>query len=509
MKRSWLVLVGIAGGAWILFGPIEGSPPLWWDEGWTLSVARHWVETGHYGLLSVGQPAPSTMAAHFPVVLSVAAGFQVFGVGVWQGRLVMVMFTVLATGLLVYLAARLYGAMVGIAAGALILLFPSYWEIHPLMLGRQVLGEMPMLAFLLAGYLCFLLTERSPMLFLPLAGLCWGIGLSCKQQALPFWLCSMVVPLGFAMLRRQWPLMVRLAVGLGVGLLMQQGIEAGRQWLLEGHTTIGPPVVGLLEASATVLRWDVRLSVMEFSAKYLLPAAAAFGYWILKESVHLRRREALTVSATIRLMLLVLGAGWLGWFALCSVGWPRYAFPPAFVAVPFLAAMLADLTDDFQWRRLALNALAPFRPGGRHQRGARSLVGILLLVVVATVSGKAVVNLSRSERDVSVQEVAAYVNRHAGSRALVESYDSELFFFLSRPYHYPPPQVNVEFIRRIWHNESIPYSYDPGLVKADYLVLGPFSRWSGLYDSLVASGEYRRLSSTGRYDLYERIGRSG
>ena len=25
---------------------LESAPPLWWDEGWTLSVARNWTEQG-------------------------------------------------------------------------------------------------------------------------------------------------------------------------------------------------------------------------------------------------------------------------------------------------------------------------------------------------------------------------------------------------------------------------------------------------------------------------------
>ena len=59
---------------------LEVTPPLWWEEGWTLCVARQWVETGHYGCLLNGQPAPPILAGHFPVVASIAAGFRLFGV---------------------------------------------------------------------------------------------------------------------------------------------------------------------------------------------------------------------------------------------------------------------------------------------------------------------------------------------------------------------------------------------------------------------------------------------
>ena len=51
---------------------LEIVPPLFWDEGWTLSVARNWVELGHYGRLSLGEKAPHGLQAAYPVTLSVA-----------------------------------------------------------------------------------------------------------------------------------------------------------------------------------------------------------------------------------------------------------------------------------------------------------------------------------------------------------------------------------------------------------------------------------------------------
>ena len=98
---------------------LEMTPPLWWDEGWTLCVARQWVETGHYGCLLEGQPAPPILAGHFPVVASVTAGFHLFGVGVWQARLVELFYTFGALGFLYFLTARLYSHDVALGTLAL------------------------------------------------------------------------------------------------------------------------------------------------------------------------------------------------------------------------------------------------------------------------------------------------------------------------------------------------------------------------------------------------------
>src|SRR4030095_7239162 len=72
---------------------LESAPPLWWDEGWTLSVARNWVEQGHYGQLQAGVPAAPALSAATPVVAPIALSFRLLGIGLWQGRLVGVVFT--------------------------------------------------------------------------------------------------------------------------------------------------------------------------------------------------------------------------------------------------------------------------------------------------------------------------------------------------------------------------------------------------------------------------------
>ncbi|HPV82037.1 MAG TPA: hypothetical protein PK866_02890, partial [Nitrospira sp.] len=158
---SWGTDLVVAAGLFLMvFGSglihIESFPPLFFDEGWTVCVARTWVETGHHGCLLRGAPAPPSLSAHFPVVAAVAASFALLGVGVWQTRVVGLLYTFGALLLLYAVTRRLYGRTVSIAALALVILVPLKWSIHPLYLGRQVLGEMPLLCFLLAGFLCFL-----------------------------------------------------------------------------------------------------------------------------------------------------------------------------------------------------------------------------------------------------------------------------------------------------------------------------------------------------------------
>jgi hypothetical protein len=63
-----------------LFFRLGSSPALLWDEGWTVSVARNWVELGHYGRLSLGKTTLPGLEASFPVTGAVALAFKYLSV---------------------------------------------------------------------------------------------------------------------------------------------------------------------------------------------------------------------------------------------------------------------------------------------------------------------------------------------------------------------------------------------------------------------------------------------
>src|SRR5687768_13898703 len=148
---------------------LETTPPLWWDEGWTLSVARNWVELGHYGRLLDGQPAPRGLEAGFPVTANIALSFSLFGVGIYEARLVAVIFTLAALRSLYALTRRFYNRSIAIGTLGVLIFMCGHVDINPLIAGRQVLGEIPSIFFLLAGYLAFLQAYNRPFVAMPLA----------------------------------------------------------------------------------------------------------------------------------------------------------------------------------------------------------------------------------------------------------------------------------------------------------------------------------------------------
>ena len=181
---------------------LDHLPPPWWDEGWTLNVARNWIELDHYGHLTEGQPRAPGLNAAFPVVAPVALSFRLFGIGVWQGRLPSVLYLLGSLALIFFLADRLYKRTIAIGALFVLMFVSGPAVFHPLTLGRMVMGDFPMLFYLLAGYSIFYLSLKKSGWLILLASLFWGISIETKAQTLPFWLCSLLVPLGLCLLKR-------------------------------------------------------------------------------------------------------------------------------------------------------------------------------------------------------------------------------------------------------------------------------------------------------------------
>src|SRR5258706_4375836 len=182
---------------------LDRAPAMLWDEGWTVLVARNWVELGHYGKLSLGEKAPAGLQAAFPVTGFVALAFKCLGIGLIQARLVITVYLLGTLALLFYLACRFYDRRVAVGTLLVLLLCLGNRFMHPLIMGRQVFGELPALFFLTAGYaFLFLGGERSRFFFVGLIFFL-GLGVNTKAQVLPFFFSSFSPPLILAMVRRR------------------------------------------------------------------------------------------------------------------------------------------------------------------------------------------------------------------------------------------------------------------------------------------------------------------
>jgi len=483
---------------------LDRWPSLWWDEGWTMSVARNWIEFGHYGQMNAGQPAPPGLSAAFPVVMPLALSFKLFGVGTWQARLPGVLFLLAALGLLYYLGLQLYNQRVALAVLLVLLLMSGIGQLHPLPVGRAVLGEMPMLFYLLAGWTCLLgaLTGRT-WLLLP-AMLMWGLGIDAKSQALPFWLASLVLPLVLAIWKGWIRETLLLIAGMGGGWLAGWSLLSFHRLLVETTAASGGVVGGLYSTTAVVLDAGIRQNALRVVLTLGLPLlvgiiAAAWGSYRSARQVGPADPEMI-----LRLILLGFCASWLAWYLLLSIAWDRYLFPAMFVGGLFIAALLDDLTGGFDWRGAVRHASRLILERDIYADGLRAWLAIILVAVTLPLTVAIMTLAILHHQATAVKQTAAYLNSHVPGDALVETYESELFHLLDVRYHYPPDSVHVQIARRRMFDPDAVSAYNPLDVDPDYLVVGGYSRDSGLYDPLIESGEFTLVQTYPGYEIYAR-----
>jgi 4-amino-4-deoxy-L-arabinose transferase-like glycosyltransferase len=484
---------------------LENAPPLWWDEGWTLSVARNWVERGHYGRLLLGEPVSAHLSASFPVVAPIALSFRLLGVGVWQGRLPGVVFALAALAFAFTLAQQLYSRSVALGTLGVLLLMPIADRLHPVLMGRQVFGELPSIFYLLAGYsLFFLALERSAWWILA-AGVFWGIALKAKAQVAPFWLASMALPLGFALLKRRWRPALLLSVGLfagwsaGVGVTNLQGI------ILAGHTLSGEPLNGLYQVTAWVPDLNVRAKALMQAITFALPALLGIGYAAWGSLRWLRKDLDISNTVILRLALLGLAGSWMGWYLFLGMWWLRYLFPPVFFGGIFGAAFLYELTGHFDWRQTFRNARDMLFEHRLNRRTGGAFLAMVLIAytVPLTVAMLFVYFIPRGEQPAA--QVAGFLETHTQLGVVIETYDSELLFLSHRRIHYPPDRVSVQLQRRRELQPDLYIDYDPLAADPDYLVIGPFSSMWGLYDPVLGTGQFRLVFEVPNYQVYQRV----
>jgi 4-amino-4-deoxy-L-arabinose transferase-like glycosyltransferase len=497
---------------------LDHVPAVWWDEGWTMSVAKNWVERGHYGQLQNGEPSSPALTAAFPTVASVALSFKLLGVGVWQGRLPIVLYTFASLGVLYWLARKLYDQRIAKAALVVLLCFAPAPFLQPLFVGRQVLAEMPMMFFLLIGYVTFWLALTRSGWWVIGAILAWGVGLITKAQAMPFWIISLILPIAVAVFHRRRRLVILLAIGL-IG-----GYAASRVWLalidlvLSGHTITAPPVVGLYDVMAVVLTPAMRLITLVLTIQTGLPTLFGLIYaawrWFKTRAQHDTDRDVM------RLMLLALAASWFAWYAALSQGVTRYLFPPIFVGSLCVAHWLSEMTDAFDFKAVIQRWQRALRQRHLNRRVVSTWAMACLMLAMFARGGLLLIDQLRQEIAYSptARDAAAYVNQHAPPDALIETYDAEEFLFLNRRYHYPPDQIHVELIARIiglnqlalsgdvseadWRR--FPIDYDPLSVQPDYIIVGPFSHDWRLYAPVIDNGSFERVYANLRYEVYAR-----
>jgi hypothetical protein len=479
----------------LLYKPAE-IPPLWFDEGWSLTVARNWVETGQYARFLQGNPITAYgLAKPFSVTGPIALSFSLFGVGIWQGRLTAMISMALALYLIFQLARQLYDPIVAYLTLFVLLFLATPY--NPWIMGRQAIGEAPMVFYLIGGYVFLLASLNGKKYALLGAMIFWGLALDSKGHVLPFWSVSMLLPIAVTFLRKQWS-QFKLFGLAWVGSFPVYFLMLGIQKVLYSHYPLYDGAVqGFFTLGVFVITPEVRLLTLENILIYGIPTLIGF-YYAIKHSWHEFRVPGPDQTAFyVRLSLLGLVISWFAWFALLSLGWGRYFFPISFLGSIFIALWLREFLRN--GKQLITGELKRF-PLSRVK-----IYGLLLVLVYAVSLNIFILHNQFVEGNDNASQVAEYVKQSIGSDALIETFESELMFLLDNPIHYPPDQVHIDLNRRIFLGQDVNVVYDPTPINFRYLIVGPMSTNWQLYASTLQQEHFQLIYEVGDYQIYKRI----
>ena len=183
------------------------------------------------------------------------------------------------------------------------------------------------------------------------------------------------------------------------------------------------------------------------------------------------------------------------WYVTLSLAWVRYVFPAVFIGSVFAPAMLDDWTNHFDPASTIKRAGTTLK---KLRFCTQNLTALAAIVLVTMSLGQALTVLYGAYvvgSDDSINDTLQFLNTATPRNALIETYESELFFLLDRRYHYPPDQVHVDLIRRNSFGERVTSEYDPLTVNPDYLVVGPQSKFWDFYDAFLKTGAFRSLKT--------------
>lgn len=485
-------MLGVATLVGVAFLHLERYPRPFFDEGSYLQVAGNLARNALYA--EYGNEAPSYYGGPIgvgPTVhLPVALAFRLLGAGIWPGRAVIALFFVASAVVFWVLARLLGGPRLAWLSLALALTTPALAYVP---LGRQVMGEVPGLFFVLAGLLLwFQRWDRHTTASLAAVGLLFGLGAVSKNQfalVLDLSLAACLVlnlfdVFGRPRLPHRWfavPLLVTVACHAGWSAIYLLAIPP------DGRAEIaacGPAI-----SAATTTRWPEAAQIGANLSALLRPAVY-FGLLFPALAFGVLRARSTTREESRWTVVLVVALVNFAWYAFLTIGWRRYLFLGLALSSLLVARVVLVLVTDTAMRGLRVIVIA-WVAGGIAVCAFR-LAGEILWPLPA-----------------DAENMAAWLGAHLPRDAVVETWEPEIVFLSDLRFHSHTCRMLPAAIayRHFDRQGRAPFTQDDVLRDRPprYLLLGEFAVFVRAYDFERMDREYRRVHHEGPYVLYERI----
>ncbi len=313
--RGIVFFILVMAGVWA-FCQLLDSPRPWFDEGIYLQAGKLLAEEGRFGLRVTPEIVENlkSITVGYPLIAPLAGFFFVFGSSLEVARIMMVLFLLAFLGCGALLSRKLYGRKAGVTSALLLASFaPLYGN------GKNVLGEVPGLFYLMISTLCLLAIERGKrgwkIFFI------FGLFLSFAMATKPHFLVlapALVVAAAVLFLRKWRPTFGELgafcvAVALGFGLWLITQFAGGDLVGVWNHYA-NPYAV---QAMGEVIKQNLRGFVSDATPlHFLFLALIVFGGWFMKGW-----KKVTATEYFLGVFILLI---WVAY--LRTVGWYRYFF---------------------------------------------------------------------------------------------------------------------------------------------------------------------------------------
>ncbi|MCA0457052.1 MAG: glycosyltransferase family 39 protein [Chloroflexi bacterium] len=468
-----------------LFFNLERYPRLWFDEGYKLNAAYTLVQDGQYASYTVDgyvpfDPGTSGGPAD---ILPAALAIKLFGTSVTVARLASVLYTLLAAVALYYMGCSIWDEKTALFCVLLVIATGPIENVSLVVMGRQSLSEATAFSLMVCGL--WILTKgwgKRSLQWSILSGLVMGLGMLSKTQIA----ISLVPSLLTVAAWRWWQ---EKRQGFGYLFAPALGIIAVfLGWTLIGQLFTTPEIrqqnsTLLLDAIRTNIFTDLFGSNLDNQSLFVI-AIMLFG--VFTNVVRIFKTPPLKDKHWVELVLIGFCLYTSIWFTVLSVGWPRYAFSGLMIGLL--------LSGRSVWAFITRSDAPKW--------WVSAGFGFLVFAGIAV----NVVNSVAYAADSDVQEAAAYIANHIPQDAVIETWEWELDMLSHhRQYHHPPQALLFEAIRQNARHRFFDLSYDPLAANPDYLIVGTFGRWTGIYDEAMLAENFTSIAQFGVYEVFQRL----
>src|SRR5581483_10542629 len=326
MKKAILFLT-FALTAFLIVFQFTYTPKPWIDEGLFTEMARNFAFHGVWGIQT--SPGNFTLmnvpqvSVGYPVILPVALSLKIFGTGIWQARLPMLVFMFLLAVVFYLFVKKRYGFYNAIISVLLLISFaPSYGD------GRPVIGEVPGLFFLVLGAYLLLLFEQGGFKskkMAMLSGLAFGVACATKEIYLLGVSGALLISLIFWFKEiRDKKILWWYFAGFIPPILVWVYIQ-----LISSHSlfTFIPSILHLASNHGSSLSLSATI-LLNFKRFFTESTPVLFSFLLVSILISFlyryhKKDQKFSIAECAVLSFIILN--WLGYLA--GTGWYRYFFP--------------------------------------------------------------------------------------------------------------------------------------------------------------------------------------